>query len=236
MSNKTFSFQLLLIPLLLICSNALFGQEWSHQDSLKLKKLLESEGEIKLNKEAVGKINFGNNIGGEPLMSLEKEWLKPDVTLPKVTNETETINRQQFLSLRPYNASTPCNWDPIYRKKIKMNADTWRGNPLYHLTKLRTYSNWGKRNIDPGVRHSLEQIESSGQRYNPLAQRVNNQWVGAWQNNPVASGLDFNAALDYRNWDFKTKRRTRRTIEVLQQYGDSTTVSIREPIIIPRVY
>lgn len=236
MNNRATIIQAFMLLLLLICSNNLFAQDWTRQDSLKLKQLLESEGEIKLNKEAVGKINFGNKIEGEPLISLEKEWLEPDATLPKVIQDAEPINPKQFLSLRPYNASTPCNWDPIYRKKIKMNVDTWRGNPLHHLTKLRSYTNWAKRNIDAGVRHSLEEIEASGQRYNPLAQRVNNQWVGAWQNTSVASGLDFNSALDFRNWDFKTKRRTKRTIEVLKQYGDSTTVNIREPIIIPNVY
>ena len=104
-----------------------------------------------------------------------------------------------------------------------------------------------KKATDKGTRHSLEQIEATGLRYNPVAERANNMAVGAWKFTPGSTnlgnsnvythlsgfgvgGLDFNAVFTREFWDKSIDKRRARTLEVLSQYGDSTTAHINQPI------
>lgn len=193
--------------------------QWNRKDSLELRRILSTDGEIKLNPNAVKEINFGTFVG-EQVMVDEKPALKFDVTLPKVFPDKAELK----ISLRPYTANTKYNYDPIYRKRIDID----KGRPM---TTPTIYSNWAKSPLDPGIRKSVDEIEATGLRYNPLANRVNNVAVGAWE--PAGgSGLsgDFMAPFTKDFWDKKGRKRRARTLEVLRNYGDSTTVQIREEI------
>ena len=61
-----------------LCLTAVFAysQVWTAQDSLHLKKLLESDQELHLNMDAVKSIDFGSAVG-TPRMSEEKSWMMP---------------------------------------------------------------------------------------------------------------------------------------------------------------
>ena len=99
-----------------LCLTAVFAysQVWTAQDSLHLKKLLESDQELHLNMDAVKSIDFGTAVG-TPRMSEEKSWMMPDESLPEALPKPKVV-----LSLMPYKANTRYNWDPIYQKKIKI--------------------------------------------------------------------------------------------------------------------
>ena len=119
-----------------LCLTAVFAysQVWTAQDSLHLKKLLESDQELHLNMDAVKSIDFGTAVG-TPRMSEEKSWMMPDESLPEALPKPKVV-----LSLMPYKANTRYNWDPIYQKKIKIDKNTWRGDPFYEIRHQRSYS------------------------------------------------------------------------------------------------
>ena len=120
--------------------------QWSVQDSLKLQKLLESSEELKLNPKAVRQIDFGSAVG-TPRMSEEKSWMMPDESLPEALPKPKVM-----LTLMPYKANTRYNWDPIYQKKIKIDKNTWRGDPFYEIRHQRSYSNWARNPMAKGMR------------------------------------------------------------------------------------
>lgn len=225
------------ILFLLVCLVTLLvhAQEWTAKDSIKLRGLLQGEGEIKLNPEAVKQIDFGSDMMGTPQISTEKSWMMPDNTLPSSMPDQPPLELRKLLTLHPYKPNTPYDWDPIYNRKIKVGKDTWRGDPFYHLKTLVIYSNWAKTPFDAGERNSIEQIEATGLRYNPLAGRVNNAMTGAWQSiEPNGIGnLDFNRVFTKEFWSKKYRNRRARTWEVLQHYGDSTTVNVPTSVMQP---
>lgn len=212
--------------------------QWSQKDSLSLRHILNTDGEIKLNPNVVKEIDFGTFIGDQMSVD-EKPALNFDVTLPKIFPEKAKVK----LTLRPYTASTKYNYDPIYQRKIHVTKDTWKygdqdarseawkENGGFHMKMAYIYSNWAKTPIDAGYRKSIEEIEATGLRYNPLANRANNVAVGSW--GPAGGGgmiLDMMKPFTKDFWD-KTGRKNRaRTLEILQNYGDSITIQVNEEI------
>ena len=120
----------LLLGLLLGWVGVLCAQNWTSADSLRLQRLLEGEGEIKLNPEALRELeqNFG-----QPKISEEKPWLKFDETLPMGISEKD---KKAKMVLRPYTGYTPYNWDPIRGCKIDIDKPTWKENILRGLDKM----------------------------------------------------------------------------------------------------
>lgn len=234
----------LLITVIVLCMMPLLAsaQKWTVQDSLRLKELLNSDRELKINPEALKSIDFGG-VSGTPRMSEKKNWLLPDETLPQALPKPKVV-----LTLRPYTARTPYNWDPVYQKKIRVNKNTWRGDPLYDLRRQRSYSNWAHNPMEGGVRNSLEAIEASGVQFRQLSERANGMMVnsvvmgsgiplygegktsGVTLNGGTLSGLDLMTVFTKDFWSRKSQDRRARTLEVLRSYGDSTTVLINKPI------
>ncbi len=216
-----------------------YSQVWTAQDSLHLKKLLESDQELHLNMDAVKSIDFGSAVG-TPRMSEEKSWMMPDESLPEALPKPKVM-----LTLMPYKANTRYNWDPIYQKKIKIDKNTWRGDPFYEIRHQRSYSNWARNPMAKGMRKSLDEIQASGVRFRQLGERANGMMVntvvmdapiplfggsGVYINGGTIGGLDLMAVFTKDFWN-KTGRDNRaRTLEVLRTYGDSTTVLINKPI------
>lgn len=217
------------------------AQKWSKEDSLKLKRLLESHEEIKLNNEAVKRINLGQ-MKNAPLMSEDKKWIAPDPTLPSALPTPKP-----YISLMPYKSNTPFNWDPFYRKKIIVRENTWRNDPFYDLRRQISYSNWAHSIGESGERKTLDQIRASGVRSQFLGERANNMMVtktsvaqgtplfigksGARISGNSIQGLDLMAVFTRKYWSWEANKTRSRTLEVLQQYGDSTSVNINHPIL-----
>lgn len=118
--------RLLISAVSLLLTGVCYAQ-WTAQDSIRLKKLLEGSEELKLNREAVKQIDFGSAVG-TPRMSEEKNWLLPDESLPEALPKPKVV-----LTLFPYKATTRYNWDPVYQRKIKVDKDTWRNDPFYKI-------------------------------------------------------------------------------------------------------
>ena len=102
----------------------LCAQDWTPEDSLRLQRLLEGDGEIKLNPQALKELE---QSFGQPKASEEKSWLRFDETLPGLPTEKQKKAR---LVLRPYTGYTPYNWDPIRQCKIDIDKPTWQENIL----------------------------------------------------------------------------------------------------------
>lgn len=216
-----------IIGLLLVVVLPVCAQNWTPQDSLRLRRLLDGEGEIKLNPEVLKEMGVQEPLGKQQ-MSLERQWLDFNTTLPEIPN---TPKKKVILTLRPYTANTKYNWDPVYQKKIKIDKNTWRGDPFYELKMLRVYSDWAKTPLEKGIRKSIDEIEATGLRYR-VTERANNMAVGSWQGASGGSGFsgDFMTPFTKEFWNVKGCKRRARTLEVLRAYGDSTTVLIKEPV------
>lgn len=216
-----------IIGLLLVVVLPVCAQNWTPQDSLRLRRLLDGEGEIKLNPEVLKEMGVQEPLGKQQI-SMEKQWLDFNTTLPEIPN---TPKKKVILTLRPYTANTKYNWDPVYQKKIKINKNTWRGDPFYELKMLRIYSDWAKTPLEKGIRKSIDEIEATGLRYR-VTERANNMAVGSWQGASGSSGFsgDFMTPFTKEFWNVKGRKRRARTLEVLRAYGDSTTVLIKEPV------
>lgn len=216
-----------IIGLLLVVVLPVCAQNWTPQDSLRLRRLLDGEGEIKLNPEVLKEMGVQEPLGKQQ-MSLERQWLDFNTTLPEIPN---TPKKKVILTLRPYTANTKYNWDPVYQKKIKINKNTWRGDPFYELKMLRIYSDWAKTPLEKGIRKSIDEIEATGLRYR-VTERANNMAVGSWQGASGGSGFsgDFMTPFTKEFWNVKGRKRRARTLEVLRAYGYSTTVLIKEPV------
>ena len=222
-----------LICALLCLAHISYAQELTLQDSVRLVNTINEEPELNINRDLIDQIDFGSGVMSSPYLYTEKSWLSPDATLPISLPDEIPLDKRKVLTLRPYNGSTPYNWDPIRQKKIKVTKDTWRDDPYYEIKMRRIYSNWAKNPFDKGIRNSVAEIEVTGLRYNPLAGRVGNAMVGAWQSTPNANGLDLMTPFTKEYWNKSMVKRRRRTLEVLSQYGDSTTVNVNSPIIVP---
>lgn len=92
-------------------SLSLYAQQWTKQDSLKLSRLLSSDGEIHLNPDAVKSINLGSPLLGKPMIATESPALKYNEELPGLPEERKDLRK--VLTLRPYNAFTKRGEDPI---------------------------------------------------------------------------------------------------------------------------
>lgn len=202
---------------------SLHAQEWSREDSIRLQKLLQSEGEIKLNPEALNELQTGKSVEA-PHMYEEKPWLEFNTTLP-ANPVAKTGNPR--LTLHPYTPTTPYDWDPVLQRPIFIDRDD---KSRCNLKSPVIPSNWAKEPLDAGPRETVEQIEATGLRYR-FTERVNNMTIGSWQYVGNPTGLDLMVPFKKDFWKRKTRKRRMRTLEILRMYGDSITVN--EGIIRP---
>lgn len=74
----------------LLCTVAfpLYAQEWTPQDSLRLRQLLNGEGEVKLNPDVLKEIGIESPLGSQK-MEETKSWLDFDASLPAVPQMPE---------------------------------------------------------------------------------------------------------------------------------------------------
>lgn len=214
-----------IIGLLLVVVLPAYAQNWTPQDSVRLRRLLDSEGEIKLNPEVLKEMGVSQPLG-TPKISMEKNWLDFNTTLPEIPHMPK---KKMILTLHPYTPTTKYNWDPVAQKKIKIDKDTWRGDPFYGLKVLKIYTDWAEKPFDKGLRKSVDEIEATGMRYR-VTERANNMAVGGWQS-ASGSGLkgDFMTPFTKDFWNVKGRKRRARTLEVLRTYGDSVTVIKKTP-------
>lgn len=113
--------QFLCCLLVLACSS-LAAQDWTSEDSLRIRQLLDREGEIQLNQKALKELKQIFPLG-QGKMSEEKPWLDFDSTLPTIHQK-----KRGRLTLYPYTPTTPYNWNPVLQCKIDIDAPDWKKN------------------------------------------------------------------------------------------------------------
>ena len=207
-----------------ILGTSVYAQSWTAEDSLRLQKLLQSEGEIELNSQALQELRTGEKYN-EPHVYDEKPWLKFDTSVPEVPSAFK-INAS-CLTLHPYTPTTPFDWDPVYLQHIPVHENTWRHDPFYHLKTHMIPTNWAKTPFDPGKRQTVEQIEATGLRYR-FTERANNMVMGGWQFIGPPTGINLMMPFTRDFWRIRECKRRIRTKEELRMYGDSITVHERK--------
>lgn len=151
--------------------------QWSKQDSIRLHELLNGDGELKINTEAVKSINFDfksdkDKIKGTPLMSEDKPWMKFLKDLPKNFGDTTQWVRPKFVRLNPYTPYTTWHEDPV-NDPIFLNN---RKDSLKMSWKL-------KIKLIPGLQNGYVVVPAG------MDQTVTPS------NNPLVGGLDANKFL-----------------------------------------
>lgn len=217
----------------------------SKADSLSLRNLLQGKGEIKLNRNAVQQIDFGAFMG-TPITPDDKPSLQYDTKLPDVarpvTPKVEHMPLYLYLTVK-------FNYDPLTKRTFKVGPNTWRADSLNYLKlSMKPYTNKAQTQFDGHERTSVADIEATDLRYNLFAERANGMAVGAWQPTPsqaraatfhgitttasgsTIGGLDLMYIFTKEAWDVKGRKRRERTLELLKQYGDSTTVKVNHEI------
>lgn len=116
-----------LCGLLLLAWSSLAAQDWTSEDSLRLRQLMDGEGEIRLNRRALKDLEQIFPLGQEKV-SEEKPWLDFDSTLPTIHQK-----KKVRLTLYPYTPTTPYNWDPVLQCKIDIDAPDWKKNLMIWL-------------------------------------------------------------------------------------------------------
>lgn len=119
------SLSFLLCTFGLITSQAQFTK----QDSIRLKNLLNGDGEIKINLEAVKDIHFDFNptkeiMKSKPVMNEDKPWMKYLEDLPKNYLDTTKWVKPKFIRLAPYTVYTKYSEDPVNDPIVKDKKDT----------------------------------------------------------------------------------------------------------------
>lgn len=151
--------------------------QWSKQDSIRLQELLNGNGELKINTEAVKSIQFDfqadkDKMKGTPLMSEDKPWMKFLTDLPKNFGDTTRWVRPAFVRLTPYTPYTTWHEDPV-------------NDPIFLSDKKDTLKMSWKLNIrlTPGLRNGYVVVPAG------MDQSVTPS------NNPLIGGLDANKFL-----------------------------------------
>ncbi|NCC10302.1 MAG: DUF4858 domain-containing protein [Bacteroidia bacterium] len=204
------------------------AQQWSVQDSLNLKRLLDGSEKLQLNKESIRQIDFGHNPMKQKL-SAEKEWLLPDETLPTALPKAKVT-----LTLHPYTAQTRYDWDPIYQRQIHVTHRTWQESSSAGRWAELNPTNWKEKLRKGEVNFRLLSERANGMSVSVPVMNVGRNLSlghGVYINGGVIGGLDLMLPFTKDFWDVKGRERRERTLELLKTYGDSTTVLINRPII-----
>lgn len=127
MKRFLFLFGLFSTSILPLCA-----QSWTKQDSLRLQQLLQGEGELILRPEVLKELEMSFSPEGLR-MSTDQPWMDFDTSLPVLPEEKKPRVR---LTLNPYATSIRYDYDPVYKKKIKVDKDTWKSDPFAPQTAL----------------------------------------------------------------------------------------------------
>lgn len=131
-------------------------------------------------------------------MDDSKPWIGFDESMPQVFGEKEAKPQQRY-TLHPYTPWTPYDWDPVYKKKIAVGKDTWRGPywKMLHVSDIKGMTNTGHI--------KLEKKES-------LVRFENGMLVGDY-----ATLLTQYFTREF--WRFRAKKNRKDTKEALEEMG-----------------
>lgn len=189
--------------------------QWNKQDSIRLQELLNGNGELPINTEAVKSIHFDfspdkDKMKGTPLMSEDKPWMKFLKELPKNFGDTTRWVRPKFVRLTPYTPYTTWHEDPV-------------NDPIFLSDRKDTLKMSWKLNIQltPGLRNGYVVLPAG------MDQSVTPS------NNPLIGGLDANKflyeSLTKRGRAIRRNRQRANAWKIYQSYVPTRQDSILFP-------
>lgn len=193
----------LLLTVILLPVGHCYAQ-WTAQDSLKLKKLLEKEGEIELNPDAIRSLELGTGgvvTGGStdagsalPPTPLRIHDLRFDFD--------ETLPTSPF----PYSAAD------TLMDRLRMTLQPYSGIYLYDLDLMTGHrlSEKRKYNLVPG----FQPVPGRGGSASDTRLMMMGGTMGG------SFKYDFNRVFSTQFWDFRQRRTTRKTLAALSAYDN----------------
>lgn len=129
------------------------------QDSIRLKNLLEGDGEININKEIIKNIHFDFNPSKEimkskPMMSDDKTWMKYNEDLPKNYLDTTKWVKPKYVRLAPFTIYTKYDEDPVYDPIVTDRKDTMTVRMKFKIDRILGIKN-GYRVVPQGMDQSI---------------------------------------------------------------------------------
>lgn len=148
--------------LLFVAIAPLGAQQWTSQDSLRLHRILEQEEQPRLNPDALRELE--QNFMGVPRMDASRPWMEANPTLPYTSPKPKGR-----MTLHPYSANTPYNWDPVYQCKIDIDRPKGMSIPRvagvspsgYSLMTIFTREFWDRKGRHRRAR-TLEVLRTYG--------------------------------------------------------------------------
>ena len=192
----------IIIVLLLCLFTASVKAQWSKSDSLKLNRILNDKKEIQLNKNELQNIHFNNHIINNPLLEpIQINNIGPDETLP------QNAGKKIVLTMTPYKASTPYNWDPIFHCKLVQVNGQWEplNGPQHYTDQSRATT------LASSITSKI--AGEKGLRGLQLGHS------GLYVNGGNISGMDLMFFFEKRFWDFKQNSIRKKTLDILKGYG-----------------
>lgn len=167
--------------------------QWTKQDSLNLKRILDGKEELRLNKKTVRDVDFGG-VNDTLRASTHKSWMQPDETLPTVpyepiNEEPDTLGAEA----RPAEVSGA----KITIEEMNIKLPKIEGIPL------------GR-----GVRLSKVTVTRVTDLTNPRSAGSSRSFlvkIGF-------SGLDFMSVFTRKFWERKERQNSQQTRQVLKSY------------------
>ena len=108
-------YSILFLGLLCAVTFPLYAQEWTPQDSLRLHRLLDGGGEMKLNPDVLKEMGVDAPLDS-PKADVSKTWMDFDASLPAMPRMPE---KKVVLTLRPYTANTNTTGIPSIRRRLR---------------------------------------------------------------------------------------------------------------------
>jgi len=150
----------------------------------------------------------------QPRMSNDKPWMKEDDSMPSIFEKGECApsKKSDHYTLHPYNTTTPFNWDPVYKRSIAINKDTWRGR-FWQAARSTDVANMGVSGYIKFPASNPDKIHFE-----------NGALVGDY-----ATLLTQYFTSEF--WRFRAKKNRESTLQLLKKYNSIDGVDVPENVV-----
>lgn len=185
----------LLLPL------SIAGQEWSKQDSLRLKNLLESDQEVNINKGFVDQVEQGMSKGNKSFMDFDSELptIKSPMAFPKFTFNANNLIRQSSSILSPNYSLFKINKNFTLhsRSNFAKSSDYFHIQTTmeYKFSKRWSLSMYGTQNLDMRQYRGLPSEIEPTQLGSNVVFKVNKYWS-------IKTGIQFQHNIIRKKWEW----------------------------------
>lgn len=185
----------LLLPL------SIAGQEWSKQDSLRLKQILESDQEVIIDKGFVDQVEQGISKGNKPFMDFDPTLptTKSTTLFPKFTFHAHNIIRQSSSILLPNYSLFKINkkFTLHSRSNFARSSDYFhiQSTMEYNFSKRWSLNMYGTQNLDMRKYRGLPSEIEPTQLGSNVVYKVNKYWS-------IKTGVQFQHNTIRKKWEW----------------------------------